>query len=176
MRPITKTSKTFYVTINILKLLTSLTGLSALSTFGDSESEIGSSSYICQYKLFIRFKDYSYNNVVQYIIHNINQHYILDALGTQKEPRKIKDKLEGQLKLFNGKMLATCHPKHGPVEGNGLGLCSTTDIQRVKLKLNWRQMLGWRVQNDIPSLEGELTPSPKDQRSSSKIKGNGMQN
>ena len=84
MRPITKTSKKFYVTINILKLLTSLTGLSALSTFGDSESEIGSSSYICQYKLFIRFKDYSYNNVVQYVIHNINQHYILDALGTQK--------------------------------------------------------------------------------------------
>ena len=70
MRPITNTSKNFYVTINVLKLLTSLTGLSALSTFGDSESEIGSSSYTCQYKLFIRFKDYSYNNVVQYIIYN----------------------------------------------------------------------------------------------------------
>ena len=101
MRPITNTSKNFYVMINVLKLLTSLTGLSALSTFGDSESEIGSSSYTCQYKLFIRFKDYSYNNVVQYIIHNIiNQHYILDALGTHKETRKTKDKLEGQLELF----------------------------------------------------------------------------
>ena len=82
MRPITNASKNFYVTINVLKLLTSLTGLSALSTFGDSESEIGSSSYTCQYKLFIRFKDYSYNNVVQYVIHNIiNRHYILDTLG-----------------------------------------------------------------------------------------------
>ena len=161
--------------INVLKLLTSLTGLSALSTFGDSESEIGSSSYTCQYKLFIRFKDYSYNNVVQYIIHNINQHYILDALGTHKEPRKTKDKLERQLELFL-KMLAMCRPKHGPVEVSGEGLCRMTDIQQLKLKLNWRQTLRWGVQKDILSLEAELTPSPKDQRSSSKIKGNGMQN
>ena len=101
MRPITNTSKKLYVTINIfIKLLTSLIGLSALSTFGDSESEIGSSSYTCQYKLFIRFKDYSYKNVVQYVLHNINKHYILDTPETQKEPRKTKDKLEGQLKLF----------------------------------------------------------------------------
>ena len=152
-----------------------MTGLSALSTFGDSESEIGSSSYTCQYKLFIRFKDYSYNNVVQYIIHNINQHYILDALGTHKEPRKTKDKLESQLELFL-KMLAMCHPKHGPVEVSGEGLCRMTDIPQLKLKLNWRQTLRWGVQKDILSLEAELTPSPKDQRSSSKIKGNGMQN
>ena len=133
MRPITNTSKNFYVTINVLKLLTSLTGLSALSTFGDSESEIGSSSYTCQYKLFIRFKDYSYNNVVQYIIHNIiNQHYILDALGTHKETRKTKEKLEGQLELFH-KMPAMCHPEHGPVEVSGEGLCRTMDIQQLKL-------------------------------------------
>ena len=146
-----------------------MTGLSALSTFGDSESEIGSSSYTCQYKLFIRFKDYSYNNVIQYIIHNIiNQHYILDATGTHKETRKTKDELEGQLELFYKcrQTWTSGGQWGGPRPNNG----HSTAENETELKTN----------TEVGSSKGypisELTPSPKDQRSSSKIKGNGMQN
>ena len=61
-------------------------------------------------------------------------HYVLEAPGTQREPRKTEDEMEGRFREF-GKTLAsyTYCAKRGPVEVNRKGLRLTTDIQRLKL-------------------------------------------
>ena len=59
-------------------------------------------------------------------------HYVLDAPGTHREPRKTEDEIEGRFREF-GKTLASYCAKRGPVEVNRKGLRLTTDIQRLKL-------------------------------------------
>ena len=59
-------------------------------------------------------------------------HYVLDAPGTHREPRKTEDEMEGRFREF-GKTLASYCAKRGPVEVNRKGLRLTTDIQRLKL-------------------------------------------
>ena len=61
-----------------------------------------------------------------------NPHYVLDAPGTLREPRKTEDEMEGQFRKFC-KTLASYCAKRCPVEVNGKGLHPTTDIQRLKL-------------------------------------------
>ena len=53
-----------------------------------------------------------------------NQHYVQDAPGGHKEPRKPKDAMKGRLRWF---------PKSSSVEVSGEGLRLTTDVQRLKL-------------------------------------------
>jgi len=45
-----------------------------------------------------------------------NPHYILDAPGIHKEPRKTKDEMEGRFRKFC-KTLASCCAKRGPSGG-----------------------------------------------------------
>ena len=59
-------------------------------------------------------------------------HYVLDAPGTHREPRKTEDEMEGRFRKFC-KTLASYCAKRGPVEVNGKGLRLTTDIQRLQL-------------------------------------------
>ncbi|CAH3174021.1 unnamed protein product [Porites evermanni] len=42
-------------------------------------------------------------------------HYVLDAPGTHREPRKTEDEMEGRFRVF-GKTLASYCAKRGPVE------------------------------------------------------------
>ena len=62
-----------------------------------------------------------------------NPHYVLDALGTHKEPRKTKDEIEERFRKFC-KTLPSCCAKRGPVEVNGEELHPTTDIQLLERK------------------------------------------
>ena len=59
-----------------------------------------------------------------------NQHYVQDAPGGHKEPRKTKNAMKGRLRWFPKPVTVS---RSSSVEVSGEGLRLTTDVQRLKL-------------------------------------------